>query len=178
MRLLIALTLLAGAVAWAADPVPLDVKTGQWEATVTSQFTGLPQAAQKMPAIPPEQLAKLPPEQRARIEAMLKQAGGAPSTTTSKTCVKPEDLTKLNVNRDQNPSCKITLVTSSRSKQEMRMDCDANGNKQTGTIVVEALNSESMKFSIQVAGSNNGQPVNMNVNGTSKWLGPACTDAK
>jgi hypothetical protein len=177
MKLSLALALWAGTAAWAADPVPMDVKTGQWETTVTSQMSGLPQAAQKMPAIPPEQLAQLPPEQRARIEAALKQAG-APRTTTSKTCVKKTDLAKLNVNNDQNKNCKTTLVNSSRTRQELHMDCDINGAKQTGAIVIEALNSESIKFNVQVAAGNSGPPMNVTINGTSKWLGATCTDAK
>src|SRR5271156_871304 len=89
--------LLAGTAAWAADPVPLDLKTGQWEYTVTTQMTGMPQAAagKQMPQIPPETLAKLPPDQRAKIEAAMKQASGMasgqPTTTTSKNCIKKED---------------------------------------------------------------------------------------
>src|SRR5579863_8764845 len=99
-KLLFALAVFGGAVAWAADSVPLDVKTGEWEYTVTTQMTGLPQSAQhQMPSIPPEQLAKMPLEQRARVEAALKQAGamasGKPTTTTSKSCIRKEDLAKM-----------------------------------------------------------------------------------
>jgi hypothetical protein len=175
MKLSLAMVLLAVSAAWAADPVPMDVKPGQWEATVTTQFAGMPQA-QQMPQIPPEQLAKLPPEQRARVEAALKQAGGGPRTTTSKSCVKKEDLAKLPLNNDQ--SCKTTLVSSSSNKQEIRMDCDRNGNKQTGTMTIEALNSESIKFTIHAAADTNGKSMNMNITGTSKWLGPTCSDSK
>src|SRR5579872_2042775 len=80
MKFTFATVLLTASVVRAADPVPLDVKTGQWEATVTSQITGLPQAR---PQLSPDQLAKLPPEQRAKVEAMM--AGGA-HTSTSKSC--------------------------------------------------------------------------------------------
>lgn len=169
------MTLVASSAVWAADPVPMNIKPGQWESTVTTQFAGMPQA-RPMPQIPPEQLAKLPPEQRARIEASLKQAGGGPRTTTSKTCVKKEDLAKAQVNNDH--SCKTTLVSSSSSRQEIHMDCDRNGNKHTGTMTVEALDSESMKFTMQIAGDNNGKNLNMTINGTSKWLGPVCEDSK
>jgi hypothetical protein len=175
MKLSVSIVLLAGLAAWAADPIPLDVKPGQWEATVTTQFTGMPQARQ-MPQISPDQLGKLPPEQRARVEAMLKQTAGGPRTSTSKSCVKKEDLTKLPLNNDQ--SCKTTIVNSSRARQEIQMECDRNGNKETGTIVIEALNSESIKFSIQAAADNNGKNMNMTITGTSKWLGPACSDSK
>src|SRR5215831_17213660 len=85
MKYLFTLTLVLSGMTWAADPVPMDVKTGEWETTVTMQMGGL-QAAGKMPAIPPEQLSKMPPEQRARIESAMKALGGAPTTTTSKNC--------------------------------------------------------------------------------------------
>lgn len=175
MKLSFAIVLLAASAARAADPIPMDVKPGQWEATVTTQFAGMPQS-QQIPQIPAEQLAKLPAEQRARVEAMLKQAGGGARTTTSKSCVKQEDLNKLPLNNDQ--SCKTTLVSSSRTKQEIHMDCDRNGNKQTGAITIEALNSESIKFTIHAAADNNGKSMNMNITGTSKWLGPTCSDSK
>jgi hypothetical protein len=180
-ELSIALALFGGA-AWAADPVPMDVKTGQWEYTVTTQMTGMPQLAQQMPSIPPEQLAKMPPEQRARIEAALKQAGamsgGKPMTTTSKNCIRKEDLAKMMPNTNKDQSCKVSLVSSSRTRQEMKMDCDSNGGKQTGTVVVEALSPESTKFNLQVASNQDGHIMNMTVNGTSKWLGATCSDAK
>jgi hypothetical protein len=170
MKFTFAAVLLTASVVRAADPVPLDVKTGQWEATVTSQITGLPQSR---PQLSPDQLAKLPPEQRAKVEAMM--AGGA-HTSTSKSCVKKEDLTKMQLNKDQ--ACKTTLVSSSGSKQEIRLECDRNGGKQTGSITIEALNSETIKFNIQASGDNNGKTMGMTVNGTSKWLGPVCEDTK
>jgi hypothetical protein len=179
----LALAIVGGAMAWAADTTPLDVKTGEWEYTVTTQMTGLPQSTQRqVPTIPPEQLAKMPPEQRARVEAMLKQAGGVasgkPTTTTSKNCIRKEDLAKMMPQGNRDQSCKTTLVSSSHNRQELKMDCESNGGKQTGTVVVEALSAESTKFSLQIASNQNGQAMNMTVNGTSKWLGETCTDNK
>jgi hypothetical protein len=179
--IVLALALSGGALAWAADPVSMDVKTGEWEHTVTTQMTGLP-SAQQMPSIPPEQLAKMPPEQRAKIEAALQRAGamssGKPMTTTSRNCIKKDDLAKMIPNASKNQSCKYTLVSSSHTKQELKMDCDSNGGKQTGTVVVEALSPESTKFNFQIASNQDGHTMNMNINGTSKWLGAACTDTK
>jgi hypothetical protein len=168
MKFMLAIALLTASVVRAADPVPLDIKPGQWEATVTSQITGLAR-----PQLTPDQLAKVPPEQRAKIEALI--AGGA-HTSTSKSCVKKEDLTKLQLNKDQ--ACKTTLVSSSGSKQEIRLECDRNNGKQTGSITIEALNSETIKFNIQASGDNNGKTMGMTVNGTSKWLGPVCEESK
>jgi hypothetical protein len=173
MKLSLAFVLLAGA-GWAADLVPMDVKTGQWEATVTMQMPGAPQGRQ-MPQFTPEQLAQIPAAQRAQIEAAMKQAAGGPRTTTTKNCVKKEDLTKLPLNPDQN--CKMTVITSSSSRQEIHMDCDRNGNKQTATMVIERVSSDSLKFNIQSAGTDSGKTINMTMSGTSKWVSPNC-DAK
>jgi hypothetical protein len=179
----LALALLGTSIAWAADSaIPLDVKTGEWEYTVTTQMSGMPQSARQVPSIPPEQLAKMPPEQRAKVEALMKQssamAGGKPTTTTSKNCIKKEDLAKMMPQGNRDQSCKTTLVSSSRNRQELKMDCESNGGKQTGTVVVEALSAESTKFSLQIASSPSGQGMNLTVNGTSKWLGATCTDTK
>ena len=182
-QLFVSLALLGGTTAWAADPVPLDVKTGEWESTVTTQATGMPQAAHgQMPSIPPEQLAKIPAEQRAKIEAAMKQAGamasGKPMTTTSKDCIRKEDLARMIPNANKDQSCKVTLVSSSGTKQELKMDCASNLGKQTGTIVVEALSPESTRFNLQLAANQEGHAMNMTINGTSRWLGAACTDAQ
>jgi Protein of unknown function (DUF3617) len=183
MKLFLSIALLGSSAAWAADPTPLDLKTGEWEYTVTMQMTGLPQQnAQQMPQIPPETLAKLPPDQRAKVEAMMKQganmAAGKPTTTTSKNCVKKEDLVKLNPMANDDKSCKMTVVNSSRSKLEAKMDCDSSGNKSNSTMTIEASSSESSKFSIVSTGTNNGRPMNMTVNGTGKWLSATCTETK
>ena len=177
MKLTLALILVAVPAVWAADLVPMDVKTGQWETTVTTQITGMPAQAHQMPQLTPEQMAKIPPEQRAKIEAMMAQMSGAPRSTTSKYCAKKEDLAKLSLNNQ--PNCKTNVLSSSSSKQVIQVDCDRNGQKQSGTMTIEALSPESMKFTV-VASGGDGKAANMsmNINGTSKWLGPVCTDAK
>ncbi len=177
----LALALLSGAAVWAADPTPMDIKTGEWEYTVTMQMGGLPaQTAKQMPTIPPEQLAKMPPEQRAQVEAALARAGnmaaGKPTTTTSQNCVKKEDLAKLNPSGNTDSSCKMTVLSSSRTKQEIKMDCDSNGNKSTSNMTIEAVNSDTTKFSLVSNGTQSGRPMSMTVNGTGKWLSATCSD--
>jgi hypothetical protein len=183
MKHFLALAILAGTTVWAADPTPLDLKTGEWEYTVTMQMTGMPQqTAKQMPQIPPEQLAKLPPDQRAQVEAMMQKAGGMasgqPTTTTNKNCVKKEDLVKLNPMGNDDKSCKMTVVNSSRSKLEAKVDCDSPGNKSSSSVTIEASSSESSKFKVVSTGTSNGRPMNMTVNGTGKWLSATCTETK
>jgi hypothetical protein len=184
MKLSFALALLAGTLARAADPVPMDAKTGEWEYTVTTQVTGMqaPQGAQAMPAIPPEVLAQMTPDQRAKMEAGMKQSAammsGKPATMTNKNCIKKEDLAKMVPNTGKQQNCKMTYVTSTRSKQEIKMDCDESGQKMTGTVVVEALSPDATKFSMEMTGMQDGKPMGMKINGTGKWLSATCTTAK
>jgi len=40
---------------------------------------------------------------------------------------------------------------------------------------IEAANSKSVKGTIQISSSGNGQTMNINSTFTAKWLAPACT---
>jgi len=172
MKISLALLLIAAPAAWAADFVPMDVKPGQWEATVTMQMAGMAQARQ-MPQLTPDQLAKIPPEQRAKIEAMM---AGKPMTNTSKSCVEKQDMSHLPTGMDQQ-NCTNTIVTSTSSKLVMKQVCDRNGLKSNATVTVEAVNSENIKFNIVAGGVGpEGRGGAANIQGTSKWLGPVCTE--
>ncbi|MGC9948936.1 MAG: DUF3617 family protein [Bryobacteraceae bacterium] len=72
----------------------------------------------------------------------------------------------------------MTVVNSSRSKLEAKMECDSPGNKSNSTVTIEAFSPESSKFTVVSAGMADGRPMNMTVNGTGKWLSAACTDTK
>jgi Protein of unknown function (DUF3617) len=165
-------TALCCTTAWAADPTPLNVKTGQWESTFTSESAG------QLP-IPQEMLDKLTPEQRAKMEAMMKarSAQGA-RTNTYKTCLKKEDLDKPFGTDEQRKSCKQTFVISSGSRQEINMECELAGGKQTGTLKLEALDSGTVKGTMQMVASNGGRSMTVNSSFSSKWLGPVCTESK
>jgi len=177
MKLAFAVAFLGASLVRAADTTPLNLKVGEWEYSVTMKMTGMPQMPQQMPQIPPDQLAKLPPEQRARIEAMMKNAGNmaAGKPTVNRHCVKKEDLVNFNPT-SMAKSCKTTVVDSSGSRFEAKVECNDPDNKTTSTIVAEALSAVSMKFSVVSSGTAHGHPVNMTVNGTGKWLSAACPD--
>ena len=160
-----------GTVLWAAVTItPLDVKLGQWESTMTMEMSG-------MPPIPPEVLERLPPEQRAKMEERLKgNASKGPRTTVHKSCLKKEDLNKALSFGNEEKSCTRTIVTSNRSKQEIRMECAAGGGKQSGTIRIEAINSENVKGSTQMTMTAGDRTMNMNSTFTAKWIGATCTE--
>ncbi len=153
---------------WAADYRPLDVKPGQWETTVNGMTSG-------MPPIPEEVLQRMTPEQRAQMEAAFKARSGASKTTTSKSCLKKEDLDKP-FGPDSAKTCKLTFVTSTSTKQEVRMICNQESMTGTGTIKVEALDSEHIKGEMQMTANAGQHTMNMNTSFSSKWVGPACTE--
>jgi len=158
--------------AWAADVTPMNVKTGQWESTLTTETAG------QLP-VPQEMLDKLTPEQRAKMEAMMKARNGQGGrTSTYKSCVTKEDLQKPFGTDEQRKSCKETFVTSSSTRQEIHMECEMGGGKQVGTLKVEALDSGNVKGSMQMVASNGGRSMNVNSTFSSKWVGPVCTESK
>lgn len=157
------------ATAWAADTTPLNVKTGEWETTRSSESTG------QLP-IPQQVLDKMTPEQRAKMEAAMKARGGqGPQTTV---CKSERTLDKPFGNDEERKSCKQTIVTSSAAKQEIHMECENGGGKQTGTFKVEAVDSGTVKGSIQMTASNGARTMNINYAFSAKWLGPVCSESK
>jgi hypothetical protein len=152
-----------------AAQTPLNVRTGEWESTMTNETSG------QLP-VPQEMLDKMTPEQRARMEAMMKARGmQGPRTTVTKHCVKKEDLDKPFGN--ENKSCKQTILNASATKQEIHVECEMGGGKQVGTLKFEAVDSSSVKGSMQMTASNGSRTMNVNSTFSAKWLGPACTES-
>jgi hypothetical protein len=159
------------ATALTAQTTPLNVKTGEWESTITNETSG------QLP-VPQEMIDKMTPEQRAKMEAMMKARGmQGPRTSVNKHCVKKEDLDKPFAKNDENKACKQTVLTSSSTKQEVHMECEMGGGKQVGTLKLEALDSSTVKGSMQMVASNGARTMNVNSTFSAKWLGPACTES-
>jgi hypothetical protein len=154
----------------AADFQPLGVKPGQWESTLTGQSTG-------QPPLPDELLRRLTPEQRAQVETALQSKGtGGLKTTLNRSCLTKDKLDKpFNLEDENTKACTRTLMVSSASKQEISLNCDHQGMKSSGTVKVEAVNSENIKGSMQITVTNHDRTMNMNYTFSSKWVGPACT---
>jgi len=101
------------------------------------------------------------PEQRAKMEAAMRRGGQGPQTTVRKTCVRKETLGKPSGNDEERKSCKPTMVTSSAIKQDIHMECENGGGKQTGTFKVEAVDrlqrrprhEHQLRFLGQMAGT-------------------------
>jgi Protein of unknown function (DUF3617) len=163
-KISLGLALASGTLIWAADFHPLDVKPGEWQSTMTMATSGLP-------SIPPEALARLPPEQRAKYEDRIK---GRPVTSVS--CVKKEKLEKPFLWGHENKSCTHSIVTSTSSMQEIHVECSREKSKSSGTVRIEAMNSENIKGSIQMTSTTTGEKtMNLNSSFTAKWVGPTCS---
>jgi hypothetical protein len=161
------LLILAAGISRAADNVtPLDLKPGLWETTSVSERSG-------MPSIPADKLAAMPLEQRARIEAMT---SSKPTTTTRQSCRTDKDLRPFT--DDGNKSCKQTVVTSTSTKQELKMDCDMPGNKGTGTVTIEAKDPGHVNGLVLMHVGNNGRNMDMKITITAKWISSSCGDVK
>jgi hypothetical protein len=160
--------LLAGA-AWAADAVtPLAIRPGSWEGTLTTQRSG-------SPSIPPELLARISPEQQATLEAQIKaRESQGPQTTARKQCIAKEDLQKPLTFGDDRASCRRTVVNASSTKQEYRIECTNAGIKATGTVRVEAIDPEHIKFTSLITSGDGSHTMKINTTGTGKWVGAEC----
>jgi hypothetical protein len=162
-NVLAVLTLAAG-LSRAADVTPLNLKPGLWETTSVSERSG-------MPAIPADKLAAMPPEARARIQAM-----SAPTSTTKQSCRTDKDLRPFA--DTGNKSCTQTIVTSTSTKQEVRMECNMPGNSGTGTVTIEAKDPEHVNGLVIMHMGANGRNMDMKVTINAKWLSSSCGDVK
>jgi len=165
ITILLALTILLAVTSVAQ---PMNVKTGLWETTATTQMSG-------MPPIPAEALARLTPEQRAKMEQAM---GGGPRTTTTKSCLTQEMLDKaLNFGDNKDQNCKRTLVTSSATKQEIHMECTHGPNKTTFDIHFEAVDTTTVKGTMTMnSAAQGGRGMSMKADFSSKYLGADCGD--
>jgi hypothetical protein len=169
-RILLVLAFLTPLAGWAVDPVPMDVKLGLWETTVTNQMD-------IASLVPPDVLSKMTPEQRAKMEAAMSGRGGG-QMNTSKHCITKETLNEAfsNIGRGNSKAtnCTQTVVSSTSSKMVIHMDCTSANMKTSSEIQVEAIDRENTKGSIVTNAAGGGRNGNVTINLTSKWLGPDC----
>ncbi len=161
-------TFVAGCtVGWAADTFhPLDVKTGEWESSMTVNTSDVP-------PIPPEALARLTPEQRARLEQQTKSLSGR--TIVRKTCIKKERLDKPLTFGNGDKACTNTLVTSTSSMQEIHVECNRNDRKSGGTLRFEAVDPQHVKGTVKMTMTGPNGSMDINSSFTAKWVGEACS---
>ena len=162
-RILLVLAFLTPLAAWAVDPVPMDVKLGLWETTLTNH-------TDMSAMLPPEVLARLTPEQLAKMR------GGAPTTT--KHCATKETINEALASANTNnarQTCTRTFTTSTPTKQVIHMECTSGNNKTGGDVQVDVIDRENTKGSmVMTTGAGGGG--NIKMEWTTKWLGADCGD--
>ena len=171
--IIVVLILTASFSVLAADKyVPLNVKAGLWEVTMTSTISGLP-------PIPAATLDKLTPEQRATIEERMKampSQAGKPSTY--KNCLTQDDLNK-GFSLDRNPkSCKYTILSSTKTELAMHMDCTDKDMAMQGQGRFEVIDSGDVKGHFQGSATGNGRTMNSEATYRAKWISPVCGGIK
>ena len=165
IRVLLVLTFATGFGARAADYHPLDIKPGQWETTMTTDMNG-------PPPVPPEVLARLTPEQRAKLEQRTSSLSGR--TITHKGCLTKEKLDKPTLFGNEQKSCTYSIKTSTGSTQEIGVECANERMKSTGTVRIQALDSENVKATVHMTMTFGDKTSEINSSWTSKWVGETC----
>lgn len=156
----------------------LNIKPGLWEFTSTSQSKGAPPISAQEKAEMEKAMANMPPDRRAKMEEAMKAAqGGAGTPHVHKSCVTKEDLSKpLDTGDDK--ECKKTILKSTSSEQDVRLDCTRGTQKSTGTIHFVANNPESVSGTMDMQMSDTGGAMTVKMNFNGKWLGASCGDVK
>ncbi len=149
---------------------------GLWEHTfkVTSQGGEMEKAQAQMQA----QLAAMPPEQRKKIEDMMKSRGVAMGAqgTTVKFCVTKEQAAKP-AEPHMTGDCKQSDIQRRGNTMSYTYACTTprqfSGEGQITHISDKAYTGKS-KLTMQVKG----QPQQMGIEMTGKWLAADCGDLK
>lgn len=150
----------------------LDVNTGLWEVTSTGESSGAP-------PIPAEALARLPPEQRAQaqtaIAAAMAQSG---KPTMARSCITERTLQRgLDLNQQERANCTRTLINSSASQIDVRMECTGDETMH-GNFHFEAINRQSIRGNMHIVVSNGGNSMTINRTVQGRWLSSDCGAVK
>lgn len=156
---------LSASAAWAGTG--LDVKTGLWTVTTTTDIQGS--------MIPAAAMANIPPAQRAKIEAAMKARSAAgPKSHVTKNCVTEKDLQDGAFRADkEDRECVYKITSQTATRQEGTMVCGGD-EKRTGKIKIEALSREHVKGQIDIVSERGRVAVQLD----SQWVGANCGNVK
>jgi len=167
ISLVAAITLCASFLA-AHKATRLNIKTGLWRVmTITAAGDDIMLSAGL--------LEKLTPEQRARVEERMKaRQSGLQERTITKQCLTRAELESGVPFRTVGKSCTWTLLSSTRSKVEMRGKCVDQGFKTGATLRIEALSPEEAEGSLQFSSNRENSTPATTSTFKAKWIGPQC----
>ena len=150
--------------------LPLHIKPGLWERTVTYKIAGgLP--------ISSGMLDSLTPEQRARFQARMDASSGANTkTSTEKTCITKEQVEKpVNFSDKQ---CTWTILESTGTRANAKVSCSASGMTMAGTGDFQAPDQEHMNGTAHMTSVARGNKMTTDATFTSKWLQSKCENVQ
>jgi hypothetical protein len=144
------LALVAGA-GLAVHAAGLGLKPGLWEVKVVKQLMdGRDMSAQVAAAMSQAQqaLASLPPAQRARLEAMMNNAGvGSAANGSFRICVTPEMAQQNAPVLDKDGRCRPAVLERHGDRVDFQINCTTNGTTMQGkgeaTITAESVNTHT-----------------------------------
>ena len=164
--------LVVGVTAVLAAQAPLlDVKLGLWENTTITSMSGAVMAQVDPTKMQPDQTAKL-------AEAMKGMMG--PRSMMEKNCLTKEKLARNSfmLPEDSKMSCKRTITTNTTARFAADIDCTGE-RAMKGQLTVESLEGgNAYKGTMKMTTSASGQTMDLTMNMTGKYLGPACGDVK
>ncbi|MDE2050217.1 MAG: DUF3617 family protein [Gammaproteobacteria bacterium] len=141
------------AVAVAAGLHPLNVKTGLWQMSETTTWTGLPP----------------------QLSAQMANA----RTHSYQTCVKTKDLSTNPWAEGSRETCKWTVLTSTDTDMEVRgTSCDMGSEFGMTAEVhgrIHVLDPQDGTGSFDITMTGNGQTVTGHAAYTGKWVGSVCS---
>jgi len=149
-------------LAWSAEK--LNIKTGLWEISSTTQMSGTPQ-------LPKEVTAKMSPQQRAQFEADLKAASKGGQKNVDRSCITQKDVE--NPFHGASENCKQSIVSTTSTTQEVKLVCSGEP-KGTGFIRINTPTPETMNGVMDIKMGNGADALNLKANLTGRWLGADC----
>ena len=168
-NILLLLTLGAIPACAAAQYQPLNVKTGQWQTTVSVSSGG-------SLVLPSSQMAKLSPEQRARVESGMRQASRPKTSThTNQDCLTQDELNKGTAFKSDDKKCTQKILSSSTSKLNVEQDCLEDSMTTKTIMSLEAISPEGVKGTGTVTATSEGHTFTSNITFTSHWLSASCS---
>jgi len=173
----VVLTLATVVGGWGQKAGSNPIKPGLWETTVSSTN------AMSLPPETEARIAAMPPEQQAMVRARM---GGAPATTTHKSCVATkQSMDDFLDQAKERSGMKCTF--SNRQESADGASFDTNCNSERGTVKGHSdfhmADSDHVSGTTHLEGtmtSQRGGTVTMKIESTmtSKYLGADCGDVK
>jgi hypothetical protein len=150
----------------ASSAEQLNIKTGLWEITSSTQMSGTPQ-------LPKEITAKMTPEQRAKLEADMKSATKDAKKNVDRSCITQKDIERPFHGASEN--CKQSIVRTTRTTQEVNLVCSGEP-KGTGYIRITTPTPETMTGVMDIKMGDGKDALNLKANLSGRWLGADCGD--